>query len=132
MSGIKYKTYNEVWNKPTKPYQSADVNGEMVSIMPKNPDHHQSNHPLEQTPTVFLNLDQILLHPHEIKPDTSNAPKAIESRKKGKCLIYLRNNFIKELNIPGYKDWRGDETRVVVMYEKTGKNYTKTYRITKK
>lgn len=132
MPEIKYKTYNEVWDKPIKPYQSADVNGNGISIMPKNPKHHQSCHPLEQVPTLFYNLDQILLHPHKIESDSSNNPVAVKSRKKGKSLIYLRNDFIKELKIPGYCDWKGDQTIVVVMYENTGKNYTKTYRVIKK
>ena len=132
MSEIKYKTNEEVWDwRPLKSY-TVNVEGEVVSIIPKILEHHDSHHPLEQTPTFFYNLDQVLLNPDEIKPDCSNEPRAIESRKKGKVLIYLKNNFINELKIPGYSDWKGDETRVVVMYEKTGKNYTKTYRIIKK
>ena len=131
MAEIRYKTNEEVWNWPIKSY-TVNVGEKAVEVMPKIPEHHQSYHPLEQSPTVFYNIDQVLLNPDDVLPDSSNELRAIESRKKGEVKIYLKNNFIKNLKIPGYSDWKDDEMRVVVMYEKTGKNYTKTYRITKK
>jgi len=128
---VNYRTNEEVWDWPIESY-SVTVEGKEIEITPKIPGHHESSHPLEQTPTYFYNLDQVLLHPDDVLLDTSNNPKAVESRKKGECKIYIKNDFIKDLHIPGYSDWKGDETRVVVMFENTGKNYTKTYRITKK
>lgn len=128
---IKYKTYEEVADIPVQQYTTIK-NGKVIEIKVKNPAEHTSNHPLDNEPTFFYNLEQIILHPHRTITKKSNNPKAIKNRKKGKVVTYVRDNFVSELNIPGYINWKGDETRVVTMYGYLGDNYTETYYIIKK
>lgn len=131
MANIKFKTYGEIGDLSIRSY-TTNKDGKPIVINPKKEGKHQSGHPLDKCPTFFYNLDQIVLHPHRIVPDNSKNPKAIENRKKGKIVIYARDNFLSDCNIPGYKNWQGDETRVVTLYEDTGKNYTLTFYIKKK
>jgi len=121
------RTFDETSGLPLRSYTSLDLNGKEIQINTKNPSVHKSSNPLEQWAPVFLNIGWILQNYDEVKDSTSNDPKAITNRKKGDVKIFIKNNFIETLDIPGQIGIQ-DQTQVVVLYgEKT--NYTLTYSI---
>lgn len=128
-----FKSFEDTWDQPLDQYVVYEVNGKPVTISKKNPSKHESDHPLLESGYFYHNLGAILEEPHNIAISTSNNPEAIAHRKIGQVMIYSRDNFVTELNPPGYINWRGDTTHIVVMFEDTtNKNYTLTYYIEKK
>lgn len=130
---IELKTYDETYDEPLEQYVAYDVKGEAVTVNPKDPEKHQSSHPIEDSGYLFHNLGYIKANPHQIEPSKSNNPQAAENLKKGDIIVYSRDNFVKELDVPGYIHWQGDKTSVVVLYDKDKQeNYTLTYYVSKK
>lgn len=122
-----YKTYEETYNKPIKSYIGYDDEGKEITIMPKIPTHHKSNHPIEQRPTYFYNLDQILLSPDLKKVSTSQNEIALKNSKQGTAYEFYKNGYVESLNMPGVV--RKNETSVVIVfYGNDGINFTKSYR----
>lgn len=129
MASKDIKTYDEVYDKPLVAYETTDCYGNKVIIKHKNPEHHCSSNELEQWAPIFHNLGYIVKHPSRVRPTSSKNPKALKNKKRGKILVFIKDNFISDLDLPGKKEFR-DETHVVVMYDKTKKkNYTLTYSI---
>lgn len=126
----EFRTFEEVSGLPLRNY-TVLKDGKPIEIRTKGPSH-SSPHPLDTAPTLFYNLDKVILFPDRTITKESNEPQAIEHRKRGKVVIYARDNFVGKLDIPGYRDWYNDETRVVTLYEDSGKNYTLTYYIIRK
>lgn len=131
MASSTFKSYEDTYNKgQVQIYTCLDKDGQSVVISKKNPNKHKSGGILDQHPTYFLNLEQILLNPHEVTVSISKDPKAVAHRKRGKVVEYSRNNYINDLNMPGHTN-KGDKTTVVVLYQKDPKakpqNMTLTY-----
>lgn len=122
----KLKSHKETFDKPIVAYKCEDSNGNIVEVMPKNPDRHQSSHILDQHPTVHFNTDYILKYPDKIiKNPKSNNSRAIKNRKRGTVKEFVKKDFISKLKISGHEDDR-DETSVFVLYGKDGDNFTLT------
>ncbi len=126
----KYLSFEETCGKPLKSYFAIDGEKRNVEICTKKKAVHNSSHPLEESPTVFYNLKNVLLYPdytRTSKSKNSLSKKHIETAKEVK--EYTKKNFIEKLNLPGGYE-RGDATLIVKYGDKdTGKNYTLTYRI---
>lgn len=131
MSKSIFKSFDDTWDKKNvKQYTCLDRDGKTVMVNRKNPTKHDSSYTLDQHPTYFLNLEQILLNPNKVQASKSNNPKAILNRQKGVVLEYSMDDYINNLDIPGQKN-KGDTTTVVVLYESPSipkaKNITLTY-----
>lgn len=133
MAKITFRTYDDVWNMQKQAYTVTDVDGQDVLINVKNPlkhNEHTSVATIEQMPTFFFNLGMIINQPHNVAVNPpSNKPNSMAARAKGTVKVFSRDNFIQELNLPGYQNWKGDTTEVVVLYpnDATQGNYTLTY-----
>lgn len=116
-----------------KPYKCYDHKGKLIQINPKVKVNHQSFHPLQNHPALFLNLRQVVSDPHDITTNPkSNNPVSIENRQKGDIVVYSRKGFTGNLDFPDYPtfDSDTDEVSVTVLYnKKSGKNYTLTFGI---
>jgi len=126
--------HEEIWSLPLVEYPAKDQDGRDVVIRPKLPEEHESHHPLEQTPAYFYNLKLVLENPDEVVPSTSQNPNALKSAEFGETKIYIKNDFVKQLNIPGYSNMENEQTQVVVFYgnekwQNKTKNFTRTYGI---
>lgn len=132
----QYKSYDDTWDKPCDEYIAYDVDKKPVSFKQKDPSDHKSDHDLYSQPTFYLNLSEIIAHPTRIIDSDSNDPKAIKHRKEGLVKRYIRERYVKELNLPFPSDAEDDDTEVVVLYNdnpyKKPRNVELTYIITKK
>lgn len=121
------------YGRDLTPYQCYDNKGRVVIINPKNPANHESFHPLQEHPALFLNLRQVVSDPHAtILNPASNNPTATENRQKGDIVVYSRKGFASGLDFPDYPtfDANSDEVSVVVLYDReSGQNYSLTFGI---
>ncbi|MFA6098179.1 MAG: hypothetical protein WCV50_01940 [Patescibacteria group bacterium] len=123
----EYLSWEETEGKKIRSYTTLDCNSKEVLVCPKNPSKHSSHHRLDNDPTVFYNLKNVISHPNKIIKSKSENPISKQHKKTGKIIVYTKKNFIEELNLPGGNQI-GD-VDVVVKYgdKETGKNFTLTY-----
>lgn len=135
----EYFSFEDTISDTRNSYIATDLDGRKVIIQKKNPAKHNSHHPLEQHPTFFLNLGKVIAEPDNVREDRSSNPHAVANRENATVLIYEKENYVRNLNMPGNhspENWRGDTVEVVVKYshddegkitENSDKNYTLTY-----
>lgn len=127
--GVILKSYDDTYQLKIEPYTVNDPDGNVVTIMPKNPGNHTLTTDVELWAPVFHNLGAIVMDPTRVYPSTSKNPQAIEHRKKGKVMVYEKEGLIENLGFTNLDYKQQDLCQCIVMYEDSGSNYTLTYHI---
>lgn len=114
---------------PLRPYTCYDHEGVEIKLNPKNPEMHDSWHPLQDDPALFNNLRVVVSEPEAVALSTSNNIRAIQTRQNGKIVVYSHKNLINKISFPAYPDISAN-VEVVVHYPNDGTTpYSLTYLI---
>jgi hypothetical protein len=123
-----YIPWEDVQGRPLMAYTCFDRDGRLVEVMPKNPDRHDSWHPVQADPAYHYNLGMILANPDGVTVSNSQNPQSLMHQQEGEVLTYHMHGYIMSLNMPSSPQFPTDTTEITVKYT-DARNHTLTSQI---